>query len=112
MDNTIQLTTIGGHNVVFRSFITGRQKRHISDAFLEDLQFTQNGDTQNFSVAGAKANIAQDRAIEAVVISVDGIAEKVIDLVLDLPAADSDQVLAKVNEITGDKKKEKNIGTT
>lgn len=102
--NTTEFVTSGGHKVVLNSYITGRQKRHINDAFLEDVQITSGNDKPQFSVSGSKANVATDRAIESVVVSVDGNKENIVDLVLNLSAADSDEILAKVNEVTGEKK--------
>lgn len=107
MENSnIKFTTKGGHEVEVRSFITGRQSRHIKDAFLEDTQFASTDGKQSYSVAASKTNIAEDRAIEAAVVSIDSKTEKVVDLVLDLPDADYAEVIAKVNEVTGGAKKE------
>lgn len=111
MEN-ITFTTSGGHPIELRPFITGRQKRHIMGAFLDDVELKNVGGEQSFSVQGNKANIAQDRAIEAVVISVDAKTDKVLDLVLDLPGADYDEVIAKMDDITGDKKKEQSTPKT
>lgn len=109
MEN-ITFTTPGNYTVVLHPFITGRQKRYIMGAFLDDVELTNVGGTQTFSVNASKASMAQDRAIEAVVISVDGPDvnkdKSILDQVLDLPALDSDAVMAKIDEITGDKKKE------
>ena len=44
----------------------------------------------------------QDAAIAAVVVSVDGQTENIVDLVLNLPSHDTSAVLAEVNDITGD----------
>jgi hypothetical protein len=112
--NTITFETKGGYKIVLNSFITGRQKRYINDSFLEDITLegsTGDGATApKFSMAGTKANVATDRAIESVVVSVDGPGvdktKKIGDQVLDLPANDSDEVIAKINEVTGEKKTE------
>jgi hypothetical protein len=111
-NDTIAFTTKGGVAVVLRTFITGRQKRYITDAFLEDVQLTQAGDKQNFSVAASKANVATDRALESLIVSVNGKTDNVVAAVLDLPAADSDEIIAKVNEITADKKKDETTPKT
>jgi hypothetical protein len=102
--NTIEFTTTAGHKVVLASFITGRQKRYINDAFLEGVEISSGTDKPQFSVSGEKANVATDRAIESVVVSVDGQTENKVDLVLNLPAQDSDEILAKINEVTSEKK--------
>ncbi len=115
------ITTAGGYTIEFRQFLTGRQARHIKDAFLEDVTLTGTAEkgskpVSTYSLKGTKANIAQDRAIEAVVAKIDGPgvdpAKSVLDNVLDLPEADFNEVTAKVEEITADKKKEVNSPTT
>lgn len=110
------LDTKGGYKVELKGFITGRQKRHIAAAFTEDMEIKSVQGEQSFSLSASKADIANDRAIESVVISITGpgVDEKktIVDKVLDLPAADYDEVLAAVEDITGDKKKEKSTPTT
>lgn len=112
------ITTKNGYTVEFKTFITGRQKRHIQDAFLEDVTVSgsADGSKPSFSMQGTKANVAQDRAVEAVVVKVTGPGvdenKTPLDQVFDLPSDDSDEVLAKVEEITGDKKKLENTPKT
>src|ERR1700712_1570540 len=97
---TVKFTTKGGVAMELRSFITGRQKRYIMGAFLDDVNLTSNGTTQSFSIAGSKTNVATDRALESVVLSVNGSKENVVETVLDLPAADFDEIVTQVNAIT------------
>lgn len=109
-NDNIMFTTTGGYQIELKPFITGRQKRHIMDAFMEDVELRSVGGEQSFSVQGNKANVATDRSIQAVVVSVAGpsvdASKPVLDQILDLPAVDYDEVMVKVEEITGDKKKE------
>ena len=116
-ENTVEITTVGGYKVLFSTFITGRQKRYITDSFLEDVEI--KGDAKetssSFSMKGTKTNVANDRAIEAVVLKVEGptvnAEAKILDQVLDLPADDYAEVMKKAEEITGDKKKDESTPT-
>lgn len=103
--NTATFKTASGVEIEHKDFITGRDKRHITDAFLEDVEITQDSKAgQSFTMSGSKANVATDRAIEAVIVRVGEATTGILDAILDLPAEDYDQVVAKVNEITGEKK--------
>src|SRR5579863_7124232 len=92
------LTTKNGFVVTLKPFITGRDKRHIKDSFLEDTTVYQQGsDKPSFNMQAIKTNTATDRAIQAVVVSVTGegvdASKPVIDQVLDLPDEDYDEVM-------------------
>ena len=103
---TKEITTKGGHKIVFKEWITGREKRQITDIFLRDIEMKQKGGEQEFvGLKGSVAAEAEEKAIEIVVISVDGKTEKVVDAVLDLPSNDYDEVNAAINEITQPEKK-------
>jgi len=113
------ITTVNGYTVVLRPFITGGDKRHIKDSFTEDIMLNGNTEQKNgvsYSMKASKANIAQDRAVTAVVFSVDGPGvdktKSIPEQVLGLPADDSDEVMALVEEATADKKKAPNTPTT
>lgn len=101
---TVEITTThGGHKVIFKSFVTGYDKQSIGGIYL-DLP-----DAMPRSQKFAKAN---ERALETVIISVNGETSGVADLVMKMDARDTEEVVAKVNEITEDKKKEASTGTT
>ena len=104
MEN-IKITTSGGYIVTLKPYITGKEKRYITDSFLEDAEMVDG----KFKLAPGKMHVAEDRAIEAVVISIDGIDSKgatMLDAVLNLPMADFDEVKKAINEITETKKKD------
>jgi hypothetical protein len=107
------ITTTNGYTVVLKSFITGKEKRYISDAFLEDAIMGENG---TFKMAPGKIHGAEDRAFEKVVVSVDGPSvdktSSIADQVLNLPAIDTAEIIVAVNEVTEGKKKEASISTT
>ena len=100
---TIEIVTTHGHKVVIKEFITGFDKRKVGEAYL---------DAPADLTPSKKYALAVDTALHTVVVSVDGVSENVEGLVLGLPMEDTDEIVDKVNEITGTKKKEKNTSAT
>lgn len=93
--NNQTFKTAGGHTVVLRPFITGRDAQAMS-------QIT--ADTE------ANKNIlVSNKSMELVVVSLDGITEGVVEKILDLPFADYIEIMEKVLEVTTGKKKETTI---
>lgn len=104
---TKEITTPSGHKVVLNSYITGREKRAITNVFLEKAEMTMVGNTPNISgIKGDVANLAEDKTIEIMVVSVDGSTDGILDKVLNLPAKDYDFIVSAINEMTGKKKDE------
>jgi len=100
---TKEIITPNNHKVVLKTYITGREEREIRNVYLENIDVTGNG-----AVKDIKADLvgkAENKAIELIVISVDGNKEKVVDLVLDLRKEDCNFIVEQINEIIGDKKK-------
>lgn len=108
MDNTT-IKTVNGFTIALKSFITGKDKRYITDSFLEGAEILEDG---KFKMLPGKMHIAEDRAIETVVVSVDGTSVNktlsVIDQVIALPLEDFEEVIKAVNAVTESKKKETN----
>lgn len=103
---TKEIRTVGGHVVTLKEWITGGEKRSITNVFLKDVEMKQKGGEQEFTgVKGTVTAEAEDVAIKAVVVSVDGKTDNVVSAVLNLPAPDYDEVIAAINEITNPKKK-------
>lgn len=98
---------IGSHEVVVHTYVTGRELRNIESAMLDKLEMSQKGKEQE--ITGFKGSMLADRQdmqIKAVVVSVDGKTENIVDLVLDLPAQESEQIMDYVKELTEEKKEE------
>lgn len=98
---------VQGHKFIMNTYVTGRDLREIESAMLTDIQVTQRGEEQEMSGFNSKMLEArQDAKIKAVVVSIDGKTENIIDLVLDLPAPIYNEVMVYVNELTEPKKEE------
>jgi len=106
MENATYKTT-GGYTLTLKPFITGKDKRYITDSFLEGAEIMESG---KFKMIPGKLHIAEDRAIETVVISVDGPSIdktlSIVEQVTSLPLNDFEEVIKAVNGITDSKKKE------
>lgn len=100
------MTTAGGHKVVLKEFVTARDMRVLKDMYLAVAKFDQKGG-EVFDINVEKANEIENKTIELVVVSVDGVAEEVIEKMLDLPVTDYNEIFEAVQEVAGmDKKKE------
>lgn len=99
--------TIGKHTVVVHTYVTGRELRQIEGAMMDKLEMSQKDGSQE--IKGFKGSMLaerQDMQIKAVVVSVDGQSDNVVDAVLDLPATESEQIMDYVKELTEPKKEE------
>lgn len=104
---TKEFTTKGGHVIVHKTYLTGREMNEIQKVMLKDVRMEMKGKEQNVSGFNA-TNITElnNKTIELMVVSVDGIKENAIDLILDLPNSDYTEVIQKIEEVTTEKKNE------
>lgn len=95
-------TPISEHEVILKTFITGRERRDLTNVFLTgDLSFSADAK----DVKGLKGSLvaqAEDLAIKTVVMAVDGKEDNVVNAVLDMHAQDYAFVIAEVNKVTSD----------
>lgn len=98
-------TPVGKHNVELKTYITGREKREISNIFLKGMKVTTDGSVAS-TIDVSVNQEANDKAWELVVVSIDGKKSNeisIIDTVLDMHVEDTNFVKAEVNKITADK---------
>lgn len=96
---TKEITTPGGHVVKLNTWLTGREKRELSSAFLQKVSVGQDG-IQDIELTGEIINKVQDLTLENVVVSVDGAVEDIVNKVLDMKSEDYDFIIAEMNKIT------------
>ena len=102
------VTPIGKNQIVILTYLTGREKRLLTNIYLEEKL---NYDSENKRVEGispAAINRAQDVAWKTVIQSFDGKKDgvndfSVVNAVLDLRSEDYNFVVKEVNDITADK---------
>lgn len=108
---TKNIQTPNKHEVVIKTYITGREKREIQNIFLNEVEMNVVGKQANMTnIKGDLVARAEEKTIELLVVSVDGKTENIVDLVLDLNSEDSDFITDAINEMTS-KKKEDDIST-
>lgn len=112
-DTKIIQTPVEKHEVVLNAYITGRERRALTNVYLQGgLNFDFEG--QNVKGLDAKlADKAQDLAWKTVIVSIDGHKDgdivngqpySIVDAVLDMRDQDHQFVVKAVNEVTADAK--------
>lgn len=92
--------TSGGHEIVLRPYLTGRQMRELKNVFLSAFEVTADGQTiKSEKVRGTLVTEMEDKKIELVCLSCDGKSENVREAILDLPAADYAEVIEEIEKI-------------
>lgn len=105
MENTFEFITEGGHKVVLKSFITFGEKRAINDAFNNAATYDGAGRRQQSSMS-AQLNAGTDKAIDIVIVSIDGVTTDHVAEFMKLENRSGLQVIEKINAITDNEKKE------
>lgn len=103
-----EFETKGGFKIVANAYITGREMRNIRDCYIGGAEVNVNGFKKgSVPLSGIKGDViskAEDISIEALIVSVDGKTENVIEEVSNLPSDDYDEVVEYINTITSPKK--------
>jgi len=93
-------TPLDKHKVVLKAWLTGKEVRDLRNIYLSKMTIGEKG---NPKVNPAEvANEVEDKAIETVVISVNGKKENVLETILNMKSKDYSFVRKKVDEITKD----------
>ncbi len=101
---TISVTTPAGAAIVLNAYVTGREKRAITNIFFQ----------KELSEA-AQYNQAEDMALKTVIVSIDGKKDgdqvdgktySIVDAVLSMKASESKFILAEVNKVSSEKSTE------
>lgn len=96
------LNTTGGFGVTYKTFITGREFNALQEVYLKSAEIVMVGQTPNIKGLSPMVQFeATKKLIELMVVSVNGVEIGLVDLVLDLPKADYEEVLAALNEASG-----------
>jgi hypothetical protein len=111
---TKEIKTPGGYKITLNTYITGREKREITNVFLDKIEMSVVGQTPSISgLKGDVTSLAENKTIEIMVKGIkdkDGIdigATNMLDVILDLPSEDFDFIISELNDLTTGKKKEK-----
>ena len=88
---------VSGAEVEFYTYITGGEKRQVTDILTSTISADLTGQTKG-DIPISLLNEANDKAMELLIVSISG------DLPLkDLPSKDFDVIVSAINDVTGDK---------
>ena len=97
---TIEIETPNKHKVVLKSWLTGREKRGLKKPLMNRMKLDIEGKgVLEDAHLGELYEEMEDLTIKAVVVSVDGDTENVVEKVLNLKEEDYDFVLAEIDKI-------------
>lgn len=102
LKETIELKLpVSGKVAVLRGYITGRIDQQIQGVFLEETAIEADSKgSQSVKMKASLTQLANNKAIELIVLSIDGNTDNILDQVLDLHSDDYKAVIAKVNEVS------------
>lgn len=102
MGDNHTLKTKGGHEIVFKTVMTGRDFRELEGVLTKDATLEQFGE-KDVKITGVKGEAIykwEEKAIELMVISVNGKTDRILDDVLDLPNDDYLEVRKTIHQLT------------
>lgn len=109
METTIRETKevkVGENILIVNTYITGREARDIEGAMIDKLDMSQSA-TNGMEITGFKGSQLkerQDLQTKAVVVSINGKTENIVDTILDLPSEMSEEIMEVVRNIAEPKK--------
>lgn len=104
---TMTLTSPLGKEVKIKTYLTGREKRAIRNAYTSQLKSVtdEHGKTHYEIASGTEAIMAsEDALLRAAVVSYDGKTENVLEAILDAPDKELNFIQAECNKLSQDPK--------
>jgi len=114
---TKAITTPGGRTIVLRSYLTGREENELKSLLYADLKMSatdvQAGKVSVTDIPASFIVKQEEKAVELLIVSVDGSTENPAQKVLDLPSAEYDFVVQEINaiRIPTSREKSEQLGT-
>jgi hypothetical protein len=101
MDRETKIIKTQNHQVEIKTYITAGEKRQLRDVLLKGMKVNMEGDTPRISEFSPDViTEAENRAIEIVVVSIDGSRENILQRLLDFRAEEFDQVMEEIDKVT------------
>ena len=105
---TKTVKTPHGHEVVIKTYLTGREAEQVQQVLYTDIKMSMgdlaSGKTEIKEIPAAAIIAQQRKALEVLLVSIDGSTENVLDRFLDLHSEDCDAVKDEVSTITNFRK--------
>jgi len=86
------VTPVDQHKVVIKTYLTGGESRVIENVYIDESGFTV-ADAQTAKISSAIIDKAQDKLIEVSILSINGIADDIVQRVLGMKKQDTQFVL-------------------
>ena len=100
-ETTTITTPTDKHEVVIKTYLTGKEKRAIANASLpKNVNYNNSSESINDLDIADIMNAGEDAAIKNIIVSIDGKSDiDFIETVLAFRSEDSDAVLAEVKKV-------------
>ena len=107
--DTKLITTPGGHTVVLKTYLSGRESKEIETVMYSALKMNPDNIEElpdgrkkiKMSDVSAEFIVEQEKKlIEVMLVSIDGTAENAFERLLDLPSPEYDAVKAEIEKLT------------
>jgi len=101
MRETKVIETKAGNKVEIKTYLTYGEARDIQRVYLDgvNVSVSATGEAKIPELNAGSTIDAQNKAIELIVVSVNGIKEGAMQLFLDLPKEDGDEVMLEIDKI-------------
>lgn len=97
---TKQLTTTGGHIVVFKSYLTGKENNEIKGELFKGVM-TSGDSGEKPKLPLSNVIPFERKQLEALVVSFDSVTEGALDALEALPSAEYDAAVAEIKKQAG-----------
>lgn len=106
-DRYREFITKSGLKIVLLDWINAREFQQINRAMFSQMKLKPmaNGTVETGTITADLAQDLDNEAIKVIVKSIDGKSENVLDLILDLPVYEYNEIIAEVKEVQNGKKK-------
>jgi hypothetical protein len=100
---TKEIRLSGGHVVIFKTYLTGREANEIRSVILGTMKMNIGTDASKVDMSGLSGAFVleqEHKALGYLLVSLDGDTNAPIDKLLELPSDIYNEVIAEVNKIT------------
>lgn len=101
MERETKKITIGKLEIELKTYLTFGESREISDIYLQNASVgvDMDGKTKISDIKASISTEVQNKAIEIIVVSIDGKKENILDSILNLPDNDGKELMNEIDKI-------------
>ena len=99
------VTPISKQEVSIKTWLTGGEKRIITNSLMKDVKFNPN-DSKSMEFSGDILTKSQDVAIETIIVDIAGDSKDILKNILNMRSEDYDFIIDAINKITNGEKEE------